>query len=138
MKRQFQNSKQLFRPRPMGKTRLRACLLSLVAFLMTASLAQAGRPGGVAVLLPFFIPVQAPQPYLPNTTPFDIVGFIQTATVDTPADYFSAGWLEMNGLKIRIPRNTLFQMPAAAMTWADMFINAPAAYKALGQSGLAL
>src|SRR5471032_1584029 len=138
MKRQFQNSKQLFRPRPMGKTRLRACLLSLVAFLMTASLAQAGRPGGVAVLLPFFVPVQAPQPYLPNTTPFDMVGYIQTATVDTPGDYFSAGWMEVNGIKIRVPRNTIFQFPATAMTWADMFKNAPAAYLALGQSGLAM
>jgi len=137
MKRQFQDSNN-FRPRPMGKTRLRACLLSLVAFLMTASLAQAGRPGGVAVLLPFFVPVQAPQPYLPNTTPFDMVGFIQTATVDTPTDYFSAGWLEMNGIKVRVPRNTIFQFPATAMTWADMFKNAPAAYLALGQSGLAM
>jgi hypothetical protein len=138
MKRHFESSQQIFGPRLLGKTRLRACLLSLVTLLMTASLAQAGRPGGVAVLLPFFIPVQAPQPYLPMTTPFDMVGYIQTATVDTPADYFSAGWLEVNGLKIRVPRNTIFQMPATSMTWADMFMNAPAAYKALGQSGLAL
>jgi hypothetical protein len=67
-----------------------------------------------------------------------MVGFIQTATVDTPADYFSAGWMEVNGVKIRVPRNTLFQFPATAMTWADMFMNAPAAYLALGQSGLAM
>ena len=138
MKQRFINAKQIFRPRPMGATRRRACLLSLAAFLMTASLAQAGRPGGVAVLLPFFVPVQAPQPFLPNNTPFDMVGYMQTATVDTPGDYFSAGWMEVNGIKIRIPRNTLFQMPATAMTWADMFMNAPAAYLALGQSGLAM
>jgi hypothetical protein len=106
--------------------------------LITASLAHAGRPGGVAILLPPFIPVQAPQPYLPSTTPFDVIGFIQTATVDTPADYFSAGWVEVNGLKIRVPRNTVFQMPATSMTWADMFMNAPPTYKTLGQSGLAL
>jgi hypothetical protein len=128
-------SKPNFRPRLMGTTRFGA---GLAALLMTASLVQAGRPGGVAVLLPPFIPVMAPQPYLPTTTPFDMVGYMQTATVDTPGDYFSAGWMEVNGLKIRVPRNTVFQMPATSMTWADMFKNAPAAYLALGQSGLAL
>jgi hypothetical protein len=135
MKRPFENSKQFFRPRLMGATQLRACLGVL---LMTASLAQAGKPGGVAVLLPIFVPVQAPQLYLPSETPFDMLGFMQSATVDTPTDYFSAGWMEVNGLKIRVPRNTIFQMPATQMTWADMFMNAPAAYLKLGQSGLAI
>src|ERR1700720_1342160 len=134
-KRQFECSKPISRPRLMGTARFGA---GLAALLMTASLAQAGRPGGVAILLPPFIPVQAPQPYLPATTPFDMVGFLQSATVDTPGDYFSAGWMEVNGIKIRVPRNTVFQMAATSMTGADMFKNAPAAYLALGQSGLAL
>src|SRR5450432_3906976 len=137
MKRQFE-IKPFSRPRLMGTTRFRAGLLSVGAMLMAASLVQGARPGGVAVLLPPFIPVQAPQPYLPTVSPFDTVGFIQSATVDTATDYFSAGWLEVNGLKIRVPRNTVFQMPATSMSWADMFMNAPAAYKALGQSGLAI
>jgi hypothetical protein len=106
--------------------------------MLTASVVQAGRPGGVAVLLPPFVPVGAPQPFLPAVSPFDVIGFMQSATVDTAADYFSAGWLEVDNMKIRVPRMTVFQMPATSMTWADMFINAPAGYKALGQSGLAL
>src|SRR5450432_3107485 len=137
MKRQFE-IKPFSRPRLMGTTRFRAGLLSVGAMLMAASLVQGARPGGVAVLLPPFIPVQAPQPYLPTVSPFDTVGFIQSATVDTATDYFSAGWLEVNGLKIRVPRNTIFQMPATSMTWADMFMNAPALYQAAHQSGLAL
>ena len=69
-----------------------------------------------------------------------MVGFIQSATVNDAhnTDYFSGGNVEVNGVKVVIPRNTIFQMPATQMTWADMFMNAPAAYKALGQSGLAL
>jgi hypothetical protein len=116
----------------------RLALLPVLAVALLAQGAFAARPGGVAVLLPPFVPVPAPQPYLPAVSPFDVTGFIQSATVDTPGDYFSAGWLEVNGLKIRIPRNTIFQMPATAMSWADMFLNAPPAFKLVGQSGLAL
>ena len=42
--------------------------------------AQAARPGGVAVLLPPFVFTPAPQPNLPAVSPFDMVGFIQSAT----------------------------------------------------------
>jgi hypothetical protein len=123
----------------MGATRLSACILSLAALLTIASPAHAAKPvGGVGVLLPPFLGQQKSQPVLPNVQPFDVIGFIQSATVDTPADYMSAGWMEVNGQKIRVPRNTIFQFPATQMSWADMFKNAPAAYKALGQSGLAM
>ncbi|HXB69864.1 MAG TPA: hypothetical protein VNY05_16545, partial [Candidatus Acidoferrales bacterium] len=147
MKRHFENSKPLFRPRLMGATRLR--LLSVGAMLMAASLVQGANFRGVPVpgtgiLLPPFHPVLAPQPFVPPVTPFTFIGFIQSATVDTPCtqaactDFFVGGFMEVNGTKIRIPRNTIFQMPATQMTWADMFKNAPAAYQTLNQSGLAL
>jgi hypothetical protein len=144
MKRQFQNSKHIFRPRPMGATRLSACILSLAALLTIASPAHAAKPiGGIAVLLPPFLGQQKPQPVLPNVQPFDILGFIQSATLDTPCnqttcDYMAGGWMELNGLKIRVPKNTIFQFPATGMSWADMFKNAPAPYLAQGQSGLAM
>jgi hypothetical protein len=113
-------------------------LLPLAAIMMTVTGAQGARPGGVAVLLPPFIPVPAPQPFLLPVSPFDITGFMQTATVTNSSDIFSGGTLEVNGILVTVPRNTEFQMPAAAMTWQEMFSNAPAAYKALGQSGLAM
>jgi len=113
-------------------------LLSLSTLLMFATGAQAARPGGVAVLLPPFVYAPAPVPILPTVSPFDMIGFIQSATVTNKADYFSGGTMEVNGVLITIPRNTIFQMPATQMTWADMFINAPAAYQAANQSGLAL
>jgi hypothetical protein len=113
-------------------------LLPLAALMLLAPDAQAGKPGGVAVLLPPFVPVLKPEPFLYPVSPFDVIGFMQTATVDTPGDVLSGGTVEINGIKITVPRNTIFQMPAAAMTWGDLFINAPAAYKALNQSGLAM
>ena len=149
MKPQFENLKPTLRPQLMGTTRLGVCLLSVGALLMTASLAHGAKIRGIIVPgtvqpLPPFIPLEAPQPSLPAVTPFEIVGFIQSATVDTPctatacADFFVGGWVEINNQRIRVPRNTMFQMPATAMTWSDMFKNAPAGYLALGQSGLAI
>jgi hypothetical protein len=123
------------------RTPVANCLLAVltaVALLPLTPVSQAARPGGVPVLLPPFIPVPAPQPFLQTVSPFDVTGFMESATVDTPADIFSAGWMEVNGISIRVPRNTIFQMPAAAMTWQEVFANAPAPYKALNQSGLAL
>jgi hypothetical protein len=129
----------------MGATRLSACILALAALLTIASPAHAAKPvGGVGVLLPLpFLPQRAPQPVLPNVQPFDIIGFIQSATLDTPCnqttcDYMAGGWMEVNGQKIRVPKNTIFQFPATGMSWADMFKNAPAVYLAQGQSGLAM
>jgi hypothetical protein len=71
-------------------------------------------------------------------SPFTVIGFIQKATIDTPGDAFSGGKLTVNGHIITIPRNTILQMPAATMTWGEVFLNAPAAYKTANQSGLAL
>ncbi|MBZ5555615.1 MAG: hypothetical protein LAO21_23155 [Acidobacteriia bacterium] len=79
-----------------------------------------------------------------SSTPFTVVGFIQAATMDTPGDIWSGGQLTVNGHLIIIPRNTILQMPAFALTWAELFSLAPAPY-GLGsgaggaaQSGLAL
>jgi cytochrome c peroxidase len=57
---------------------------------------------------------------------FTIIGFIQSATVsesDCPG-LPKAQWggsAVINGLTVKIPCNTILQMPAATFTWADLF-----------------
>jgi hypothetical protein len=79
---------------------------------------------------------------LQTDSPFGVTGFIQQATPDAPNDIFSGGSLTVNGLQISVPRNTLFQFPATAMTWQEMFKLAPPPYglntPSGPQSGLAL
>src|SRR3954469_12665118 len=81
-------------------------------------------------------PLRAQLP-LPAATIFEMTGFIQSATLDNPADPFSGGTLTMNNHLIVIPRNTIFQMPATTLTWAELFAQAPAPW-APTQTGLAL
>ena len=77
------------------------------------------------------------QPAIPNAAPFDMTGFIQSATVDHPADLFSGGTITVNNIRMVVPRNTLLQFPATGMTWQEAFALAPAPYTGL-QTGLAL
>ena len=70
-------------------------------------------------------------------SPFEMTGFIQDATVDAPSDVFSAGWITLNNHRVRVPRNTIMQMPATALTWAEVFTLAPAPYGP-AHTGLAL
>lgn len=79
-----------------------------------------------------------------SSTPFTIVGFIQTATLDTPGDIWSGGTITVNGHLVTVPRNTLLQMPATSLTWAELFSLAPRPYGmgsgpgGVAQTGLAL
>src|SRR3954469_4176397 len=68
---------------------------------------------------------------------FDMVGFIQQATLDRPNDIFSGGTITVNNVKIIVPYYTILQMPAFALTWQELFAKAPAPYTGL-QTGLAL
>jgi hypothetical protein len=113
-------------------------VLSLCAMLAPTPSVYAAKPGGIAVLLPPFVPVLPPIPFLYPESPFAMTGFIQSATVTNPASIFSGGTFVMNGMTVTVPANTMFQMPATAMTWQELWANAPAPYKALGQTGLAL
>jgi hypothetical protein len=70
--------------------------------------------------------------------PFQVVGFIQKATIDTPGNAFSGGKITINGQAITVPSNTLLEMPGRTITWGEVFLLAPAAYRGLNQSGLAL
>jgi hypothetical protein len=113
-------------------------VLSLCALLAPTPAAYASKPGGVAVLLPPFVPQLPATPFLFPESPFVMTGFIQSATVTNPLDIFSGGTVLMNGITVIVPRNTLLEGPQTTMTWQEVFANAPAAYKALGQTGLAL
>jgi hypothetical protein len=77
---------------------------------------------------------------LPGSTQFDIDGFLQSATV-TPggeADAHSGGTLTVNGHHVTVPRETIVILPANALTWQELFAQAPAPYAGTNQTGLAL
>jgi len=64
----------------------------------------------------------------PSPTPqFDSTGFIQAATLDgsrCPAvtdPILWGGTLTLNGIKMVVPCNTILQMPANTITWAQLF-----------------
>lgn len=93
------------------------------AGLMLALLLLAGGAGAQAVVAP--------------VSQFDLTGFLQEATVDTATDVLSGGTLKLNGHVITVPRNTVVILPAAALTWQQLFELAPAPY-APTQTGMAL
>src|SRR3982750_3432234 len=98
--------------------RFAAIVAALVASVTMQPQAQTPAPGGAA--------------------PFDIIGFIDAATVTPEADHFSGGGtITVNGTTIIVPKNTLLQMPAFALTWQEIFELVPAPWKARGLSGLA-
>jgi K319-like protein len=69
-------------------------------------------------------------------TQFDMVGFLQAATFDGP-DGLAGGTLKVNGHVVVVPRNTIVEMPATALTWAELFTLAPPPYGP-NQTGMAL
>jgi hypothetical protein len=77
----------------------------------------------------------APLPQ--NLAPFNIIGFVQSFTLDTPGDPLSAAKMVVNGITVVIPRNTIVTMPAAFLTPQQIFEGAPAPWGPT-QSGMAL
>ncbi|HSB81313.1 MAG TPA: hypothetical protein VLM91_21240, partial [Candidatus Methylomirabilis sp.] len=83
-----------------------------------------------------------PQP--PNASPFNIIGFIQRATLDAPGDVLAGGTVTVNGTTVVIPRNTIVQMPNTYVTWAELFSMAPSPWgpgsgpRGEAQTGLSL
>jgi hypothetical protein len=96
-------------------TSVAGAILMVVALLAVSTSAFAQLPGTGGV------PAYAP--------PFDEVGFIQDAGLGAPnahATYSNmnrtqAGWLIVNGHTVVVPQNTVLQMPAISVTWADLF-----------------
>ena len=75
---------------------------------------------------PFIAPVIPAAPIVPAA--FDITGFLQEATLDvtnaicTPTHpRLAGGTVTLNGQLVIIPCNTILQMPAFTMSYADLF-----------------
>ena len=79
------------------------------------------------ILLAGFASAQLP---IPASTQFDITGFIQEATLDAScaADAHCGGFITVNGHVITVPRETIAILPANALTWQEIFAQAPAPY----------
>jgi hypothetical protein len=90
---------------------------------------------------------------VPASTQFDITGFLQSATLDpvcvaaagaaldthgfTQAAH-CGGTMMLNGTTIIVPAETIAILPASALTWQELFAQAPAPYAGTNQTGMAL
>jgi hypothetical protein len=119
-------------------------LLTLGAVLSVGGLAAGLIP---ALAAGVGVPV---VPVIPSSTQFDVTGFIQTATLDQtcaagtgldaqgkPAAAHCGGTVTVNGQLIVIPSETVVILPAAALTWQELFTHAPVGTPS-GQTGMAL
>ncbi|HEX7287607.1 MAG TPA: hypothetical protein VF532_15570 [Candidatus Angelobacter sp.] len=79
------------------------------------------------ILLVTYAGAQLP---MPASTQFDITGFIQEATLDSSctADPHCGGTIKLNGHTIIVPKETIVIFPANALTWQEIFAQAPAPY----------
>jgi hypothetical protein len=133
-------------------------------FMKHLNLKSSGTAAALAVITMLFaLNLRAQTPSIPpspakvpasqgGVAPFDILGFMQFASVDTqcirnakpsiqnppmPAGCKSSGgWIQINGHVIRVPQNTVLQMPANTLTWEEVF-----EYNAVGsgnETGMAL
>ena len=107
--------------RAIGRWVMTASLGAVLAVAGVGAQAQPALPGD-----PFLSPMIPAVPIVPAQ--FDITGFIQAATLDmsnaicTPTHpRLAGGTVTLNGQLVIIPCNTILQMPAFTMTWADLF-----------------
>jgi hypothetical protein len=95
---------------------------------------------------------QAVPPTLSSSTQFDVTGFLQDATLDqacvaaagslldaqgNPQVAHCGGTATINGHVITIPAETIVILPAAALTWQELFAKSPAPYTG-SYTGMAL
>jgi K319-like protein len=86
-----------------------------------------------------WVSVAAAQLPMPPATQFDITGFIQAATLDPgclATDETCGGTITVNNQIITVPKYTILQMPAAALTWQEVFAYAPPPYGIPGNPGV--
>src|ERR1044071_6264891 len=87
----------------------------------------AGRRTAAAAALGIPLPI-------PGSTQFDITGFLQEAHSSGPN---AGGTLTINGQTVTVPASTIVILPASALTWDELFTQAPAPYGPT-QTGLAM
>src|SRR3954468_9697998 len=100
-----------------GRGRYREFLSKSLIALTAAAAAMSGAPA------------RAQLP-MPASTQFDITGFIQEATLDPAcaANPHCGGTIKVNGHVIVVPKETVVEFPANALTWQEIFSQAPALY----------
>jgi Big-like domain-containing protein len=76
------------------------------------------------------------KPVLVSPSPASF-GEIERLTLDNPADVYSGGVMVAGGVEMILPKNLLIDLPANRLSLQQIFDQAPAACKALGESGLA-
>ncbi|MDB5991310.1 MAG: hypothetical protein JWQ10_2713 [Herbaspirillum sp.] len=76
----------------------------------------------------------------PAGTPsqFDLDGFLQEATLNAPnPSAITGGKLKVNGHVVIVPDNTIVILPANALTWQELFMQAPPPYTGVA-TGMAM
>ena len=91
----------------------------------------------LALVMLSWVVVPMAQAQVPPLSPFSITGFIDQATLNPPADVLAGGTITVNGQLVIVPRNIIVLMPANALTWQQVFFQAPAPYGPT-QTGLAI
>lgn len=79
---------------------------------------------------------------VPSSSQFDITGFIQSATLGGPGTgagtgAHQGGVIIVNGHVVTVPSETIVILPANALTWQELFAQAPAPYTGVA-TGMAL
>src|SRR6478735_7324049 len=79
---------------------------------------------------------------VPASSQFDITGFIQSATLGGPGTgagtgAHQGGVIIVNGHVVTVPSETIVILPANALTWQELFAQAPAPYTGVA-TGMAL
>ena len=89
------------------------------ALCMTALMTQLCWVGGASAQVP-----------IPASTQFDITGFLQSATLDQSCtgSAHCGGTLQVNGHTIVVPKETIVILPANALSWQELFTQAPVPY----------
>ena len=64
---------------------------------------------------------------VPASSQFDLTGFLQEATLDPTctANAHCGGTLKVNGHVVIVPKETVVIFPANALTWQELFLQAP-------------
>ncbi|MFL5416171.1 MAG: hypothetical protein ACJ78Y_09250, partial [Myxococcales bacterium] len=74
---------------------------------------------------------------MPASTQFDIVGYIEEATLDPActADPHCGGTISVQGHVIVVPKEMVVMFPANALSWQELFAQAPLPYGLAGALG---
>ena len=109
----------------LGLLSLLLCLVLLGSGNALAANPLGGGGGGLFIPGPLL-----PAPPVPPQ--FDITGFIQEAGLDRDGTVCKAsdprlagGAVKVNSITVTVPCNTILQMPAATLTWQELFSLAP-------------